>query len=148
MMESNANEYLRTRVMTASPAELRLMLLEGAVRFAEQAQAGLEEKDFEKSYLGSKKCRGILTELISSLSPEIDQTLCERLCSLYTYIYSELVAAMSDRDPERLGSIIPLLEFERETWVHVLAQLAEEKAAAAEHAAVDRPEGDRIHLAG
>ena len=43
MNESNA--YLRTKVMTASPAELRLMLLDGAIKFANQAREGLQAKD-------------------------------------------------------------------------------------------------------
>ena len=36
------NEYLRTRVLTASPEELRLMLLDGALKYAMQAREGLE----------------------------------------------------------------------------------------------------------
>ncbi|MAB72130.1 MAG: hypothetical protein CMJ54_06450, partial [Planctomycetaceae bacterium] len=49
--------------MTASPAELRLLLLDGALRFAEQAREGLEAKNFEQAYEGSRQCRAILAEL-------------------------------------------------------------------------------------
>ena len=34
-----SNAYLRTKVMTASPEELRLMLLDGAIRFANSYSA-------------------------------------------------------------------------------------------------------------
>lgn len=116
MSGSNPNEYLRTKVMTASPAELRLMLLEGAIRALEQARIGILEKDYEQSYLGSKQCRAILTELISSVSPEVDPLLCERVCSVLTFIYNDFVTAMSERDADKVAALIPLLEYERETW--------------------------------
>ena len=38
MTASPPNPYLRTKVMTASPAELRLLLLDGAVKFLERCQ--------------------------------------------------------------------------------------------------------------
>ena len=34
MSSTEPNPYLRTQVMTASPPELRLMLFDGALRFA------------------------------------------------------------------------------------------------------------------
>ena len=52
MMNSRAQAYLRTKVMSASPAELRLMLVDGAIRFAEQCRAGLENRDFEQAFEG------------------------------------------------------------------------------------------------
>ena len=45
-----AQNYLRTRVMTATPEQLQMMLYDGAIRFAEQAKAALVAEDFEKSY--------------------------------------------------------------------------------------------------
>lgn len=100
------------------------MLLDGAIRSAEQARQGIIEKNYEQSYLGSKQCRAILTELISSVSPEVDPVLCERISSLYTFFYNELVSAMSERDAEKVGKLIPLLEYERETWVMTMDELS------------------------
>ena len=117
--------------MTASPAELRQLLLDGALRFAEQAREGLETKNFEQAYEGSRQCRAILAELTSGLRPDIDRELCDRLSGLYTFLYTSLVDAMSDRDPEGLRKVVELLASERETWSLMLQKLADENAEAA-----------------
>ena len=61
---AGSQAYLRTKVMTASPAELRLMLLDGAIRFAEQAKRGYETKDYELSFEGTTKAQAIVLELL------------------------------------------------------------------------------------
>ena len=117
--------------MTASPAELRLLLLDGALRFAEQAREGLEAKNFEQAYEGSRQCRAILAELTSGLRPDVDRELCDRLSGLYTFLYTSLVDAMSERDPNGLRKVVELLAYERETWSLMLVKLADENVAAA-----------------
>lgn len=141
--------------MSASPAELRLMLVDGAIRFAEQCRAGLENRDFEQAFEGSRQCRAILTELLSGLKPEHDPLLCERLNSLYTFMISRMMEAMSERDHEIVASVVELLRFERETWQMVVDQLAQGGApdTAAEKGGTDAatpasPLGGNLHLAG
>lgn len=151
MSSNDVNEYLKTKVMTASPAELRLLLLEGSIRFAEQARMGLVNKDFEQSYLGSTQCRAILTELITSLRPEVDKVLCDRLTELYTFIYNELVTAMSDKSPDKVSKVVELLIYERETWAMAIERLSEDKHPPREHrpnAGTGEISGGRIHLTG
>lgn len=41
-------EYNRNKVLTASPAELTLLLYEGAIKFCNIAIIGLEQNDMEK----------------------------------------------------------------------------------------------------
>lgn len=150
--------------MTASPAELRLLLLDGALRFAEQAREGLETKNFEQAYEGSRQCRAILAELTSGLRPDIDRELCDRLSGLYTFLYTSLVDAMSDRDPEGLRKVVELLAYERETWSLMIEKLADENVEAARVDARPAPSstgipnaaapidgeliGGRVHLSG
>lgn len=129
MNETNA--YLRTKVMTASPAELRLMLLEGAVKFAMQAREGLEAKDYEKSYNGFTSCRNIIVELINGIRPEHDPELTGKVRALYLFIYKELFESSFDKDIPRLDKVIELLEYERETWVLLMDRLAAEGQASA-----------------
>ncbi|MHC4100335.1 MAG: flagellar export chaperone FliS, partial [Planctomycetota bacterium] len=94
--EANTKAYLRTKVMTASPAELRMMLFDGALRFAEKGRAGLAERDFEAAYEGISRCQQILLELINGLQPEQDPALCERLSGLYTFMYTRLIDASQE----------------------------------------------------
>lgn len=138
-LKPQANAYLKTRVLTASPAELRQLLLDGAVRFARQAREGLETKDWEKSYEGFSSCRNIVMELINSMKPDVDPDLCGRLSSLYTFIYSELVYASHERDIARLDKTIELLEYERETWSLLLQQITAERTGAGASAAEGNP---------
>ena len=42
MNPNAAQNYLRMRVMTATPEQLQMMLYDGAIRFAEQGRAALE----------------------------------------------------------------------------------------------------------
>lgn len=129
---SGANAYLRQRVLSASPEELRMMLLEGALRFARQGAEGLRERQYEKSYQGIHQCQDILMELISALRPEVAPDLCRRLAALYTFMYRRLMDASAQRDAAIADEVIKLLEFENETWRLVLCRLREERAAASD----------------
>lgn len=127
---ASPHAYLRTKVMTANPAELRLMLFDGAIRFAQQAYDGLLASDFEACYEGITRCQNILLELINGLRPEHDPALCQKLSSLYTFMYTQLIKASSERDPIIVKQVLTLLRFERETWIMLLEQLAAENKAA------------------
>jgi flagellar protein FliS len=124
---ANANAYLRTKVMTASPEELRLMLLDGALRFARQGREGLEKKDFEAVFNGFSQCRNIITELIVTIRPEPDPELADRVRSLYAFIYSQLLEASISKSLTHCDEAIQLIEFERETWAMLMKKVADER---------------------
>ncbi|MBX3374645.1 MAG: flagellar export chaperone FliS [Phycisphaeraceae bacterium] len=130
-----ANAYLRTKVMTASPAELRLLLLDGAIRAVIQGRDGIAGRDFEAAYEGISRAQQIILELMNGLRPANAPELCERMASLYTYMYTRLVSASSDRNPALADEVRGLLEYERETWAMVMAKMADENTAAAGAAA-------------
>ena len=123
------NAYLKTRIMTASPAQLRGMLLDGAVRFARVGRDGLAEKDYENAYNGIHRCQKIIMELMDALDPSVDKDLCERLSGLYVFLYTQLMKAVTERDPAIVDEVIRLLEFEAETWQMLMNRLAEGEAS-------------------
>jgi flagellar protein FliS len=135
------NAYLQTKVLTASPGELRLMLLDGSIRFARQGREGLERRDYEAAYRGVTRCQDIVLELINALRPEQQPDLCRQVAALYTYIFRRLVEGLRVRDPAVLEEVIRLLEYERETWAMALRRLAEESAGAAPTAVSEGPGG-------
>ena len=100
------NVYLKTKVLSASPAELRLMLIDGAIRFVEQARGGLLARDFEQSFEGFSKARAVVTELISGLNPDIAPELCDRLRGLYTFIFTRLPGVELDGVNDKSDLII------------------------------------------
>ncbi len=127
---NHALSYLKTRVFTASPQELRLLLLDGAVKFARQGREAMEKKDFEGVFNGISQCRAIVTELLTSVRDDADPVLAERVRSVYTFIFRELMEVGFNRDVPRTDRVIELLEYERETWALVLEKVGRNVAAA------------------
>jgi len=116
MSQGQTNPYLRTKILTASPQELRLMLYEGALRFCHQAKESLQRKDFEASYNSLTRAQRIVLELSTSLNHQVAPELCSRLSALYTYIYRRLVDANVQREHGPVDEAIELLRYEKETW--------------------------------
>lgn len=123
----NANAYLKTKVLTATPEELRLMLLDGAIKFARQGRDGVARKDYEASFTGLSQSRDIVMELITTVRDEVDPELAAKVRSLYTYIYTLLVEGSFEKDVAKCDKAIELLDFERETWALLMQRLAEER---------------------
>ena len=128
-----AQNYLRTRVLTATPEQLQLMLYDGAIRFTEQARVALQKNDFEGTYNNVSRAQKIITELNCGLRHKVAPDLCAKLASLYNYIYRQLVEAGVHHKVEALESALDLLRFQRETWAMLLDKLSKEKATS--HAA-------------
>lgn len=126
---TEANAYLRTQVLTASPQQLRLMLLDGSIRFLQQAIDGLGNKDYEASYNGITQARAIVLELATSVSADVDRELAERVRSVYMYLYRELIDASLNRSLPRLEKAADLLRYERETWAMLMEKVASERVA-------------------
>ncbi|MCE9590487.1 MAG: flagellar export chaperone FliS [Planctomycetes bacterium] len=139
MQPKPTNPYLRTKIMTASPEELRLMLYEGAIRFCRQAREALAKNDHETSYNGLMRAQKIVLELSTSLNHKVAPELCDRLSALYTYIYRRLVDGSTRHDLPAVDEAIRLLEFEKETWQLLMKQLADGTGGGG-----GKPAGDRV----
>lgn len=122
-LNSTANAYLRTQVMSASAEELRLMLIDGAIRFTTLGRDGLAAGNHEQSYSGFTQARAIVSELMTSMRSDVAPELCERVRSLYSFMYAELVSASLDRDAAKADRVLELLRYERETWVMLMDEL-------------------------
>ena len=116
------NAYLKTKVLTANPAELRLMLLEGSVRFTAQGREAIVAKDYEGIYESFSRARDIVMELVSSLKHDEAPELCAKMKSLYLFIYQRLIEASSGRDVAITDEVIELLTYECETWKLAMAK--------------------------
>jgi flagellar secretion chaperone FliS len=130
MTGTAANQYLRTKVLTATPEQLQMMLFDGAVRFCEQARGAIAEKNFEQSYNLISRVQKILLELSGSLKHDIAPDLCGKLAALYNYAYRKLIEANVRHDLAALDEAIAILKYQRETWGMLLDQLGKQKAGA------------------
>src|SRR5215207_1388828 len=94
MQPQAAQNYLRAKVLTATPEQLQLMLYDGAIRFGEQARLALEQKKHEQSYELISRTQKIIAEMTASLKHDVSPELCGKLASLYNYVYRKLVEAI------------------------------------------------------
>jgi flagellar protein FliS len=128
MNPQGAQNYLRTKVLTATPEQLQLMLFDGALRFADQARVALEQKNFEQSYKLLTSAQKIVNQLSIGLKRDVAPELCGNLAAIYAYAYRLLVKANLKHELAPLDEAVKLLKYQRETWVLLLQQLSSQKA--------------------
>lgn len=131
MTGNAAQNYLRTKVLTATPEQLQLMLYDGAIRFAEQAKIALGEKNFEQSFTLLSKAQKIITELNCGLKHDVAPDLCGKLAALYNFVFRKLVEANTEHTIAPLDEALKILNYQRETWQLLLQQVGQTKAAVA-----------------
>lgn len=113
-------EYNRNKVLTASPAELTLLLYEGGIKFCNIAIIGLEQNDMEKVHNNIIKVENIIEEFQATLNHKY--SVAEDFDKIYKYIYNLLVEANIKKDKELLEQALNELRGMRDTWKEVMAK--------------------------
>ena len=113
-----AQEYNRNKILTASPAELTLMLYEGAIKFCNIALIAIEKQDYEKANINIKKAENIITEFKVTLNHKY--LVARDFENVYNYIYSLLVDANIKKDTEILNRALDEIRGMRDTWKEVI----------------------------
>lgn len=134
MNPSDPTQYLRNAVLTASPEQLHMMLIDGAIRFGLQAKDALAEKDYEASYDKLSRAQAIIMEMQAGLRSEVQPELCDRMRGIYNFLYRSLVQASMHKDIERIDDALRVLRIHRKTW-----ELLIEKVSAARAGEPDPP---------
>lgn len=115
-----ASLYKGTKINTASPAELTLMLYEGAIKFCNIADLGFEQKDYEKVSNNIIKVQNIITELRSTL--DFKYPTAKDFDVIYEYITSLLVQANIKKDSEQLALALEQIREMRDLWKEIMKQ--------------------------
>ncbi len=115
-----AKAYGSNKVLTATPAELTLMLYDGAVKFANKAVEALEKKDYENTNINIQRCRAIIVELVSTL--DFKYPVAEDFKRMYDYIFGLLVMANREKDMEALQRALEEIRGMRDVWKEVMAK--------------------------
>ena len=135
MTVSARDTYLESQVLTATPQKLRLLLIEGALRFARQIVPAWERDDREASFEAVTRCRRIITELLTVMHDDGSEVI-HQLRGIYQFLFRHLTEAQQQQNPHMVEEVVRLLEVERETWQLVCTQMPEapqrESLAAAE----------------
>lgn len=113
-----AQLYGQNRVLTASPAELTLMLYEGAIKFCNIASEAIDEKNIEKAHNNIRKAENIIAELQATLDHKYP--VAKDFDNVYDYIYRRLVEANISKDKDILADATEQIRGMRDTWKEVM----------------------------
>jgi flagellar protein FliS len=111
-------QYANNKVMTASPAELTLMLYDGAIKFINIALGAIEEKDVQKAHTNILKAEHIIDYLRQTL--DMKYAVAQDFENIYSYLASRLIEANLKKDPEILQEVNEHLRSVRDTWKEVM----------------------------
>ncbi|MBI2896556.1 MAG: flagellar export chaperone FliS [Deltaproteobacteria bacterium] len=118
-MSFAVGQYQATTVETASPAQLVVVLYDGALRFLRQAAAAAEGGEIAKRGMALGRAHAIVTELQATLQPEHAPELCAQLDGLYGFVLEKITEANLKGDPAPLVPAVKVLEQLREAWAQV-----------------------------
>lgn len=110
--------YGINKVTTATPAELTLMLYEGAIKFCNIAQMAMEKRDYAKANLNMQKARNIIVELQTTLN--FDYPVAKEFDVIYTYIFERMTAANISKKPEDVEEVLVQLRELRDIWRQIM----------------------------
>ena len=113
-----AAQYNNSKIMTASPAELTLMLYEGAIKFCNISMLGIEQNDINKGHTNIVKAERIIEEFLATLNYKYP--VAKDFENVYNYIYDRLVEANLKKDKEILEEVLKHLREMRDTWKEVM----------------------------
>ena len=111
-------QYKNSKVLTASPAELTLMLYEGAIKFCNIAILAMEQKEIEKAHINIRKAQKIIEHLMVTL--DMKYPVAKDFDNMYQYLLRRLSEANISKDPEILKEILTHLHAIRDNWKEVI----------------------------
>ena len=116
-----AARYRGVQLNTASPAQLVVMLYDGALRFVSEADEALGRDDRARAGERIGRALAIVDELAATLDPTHAPELAENLLALYGFCKRRLLEANLERDRKALADVVSSLTPLREAWAAVAA---------------------------
>lgn len=114
-----AAAYQNSKVLTASAADLTLMLYEGAIKFCNLALVAIEKKDIQKANTNIQKAERIIMELQVTLDRKYP--VAQEFDNVYKYIQGKLFQANLKKDPELLEEALNQIRDMRDIWKQIMA---------------------------
>lgn len=111
-------QYNNSKVLTASPGELTLMLYDGAIKFCNIAETAMEQKDVQKAHTNIVKVQKIIDYLRQTL--DMRYPVSQDFERIYVYISQRLVEANIKKDTEILKEVSMHLHSVRDNWKEVM----------------------------
>jgi flagellar secretion chaperone FliS len=124
-LTATPNAYRQGAILAATPAELVVMLYDGARRFLRQANVAMREGQVERAHNTLRRAELIIAHLDGILDFQQGE-VADRLHAIYQFCLAHLNTARNHQDPGKLEEVSDMLGELREAW----AQVAEEIAGA------------------
>ena len=111
-------QYNNSKILTASPAELTLMLYDGAIKFANIAVMGMEQNDIQKAHNNIIRVQRIIEEFRNTLDRKYP--VAEDFDRIYVYLLKRLYEANVKKDKVIMEEVLTHLRSMRDTWIQVM----------------------------
>lgn len=111
-------QYKNSKVLTASPAELTLMLYDGCIKFCNMAVMDINGKDFFKANKNIQKAERIIGEFKMTLDHKYE--VAKDFDNIYDYVLRRLHEANMYKDVEIMNECITHMRSLRDTWKEVM----------------------------
>lgn len=115
-------QYNNSKILTAKPAELTLMLYEGAIKFCNISLKAIEDNDISKAHENIIKVERIIDYLRKTL--DMKYPVAQDFENMYVYIDRRLTEANMSKDPEILEEVNSHLHAIRDNWKLVMEKVA------------------------
>ena len=119
-------QYRRTRILTASPGELLIMLYDGAITRIRKAYRCAKADNWADAGAAIVRAQEIIYELIACLKRDENPELVDNLSNLYVYCIDLLSDATRSHNEELLQEVDSLLAPLREAWSEAEKQTKEQ----------------------
>ena len=118
---SNPKEtYKKQSVMTASPAELIVMLYEGLKRNMLIAKRAINKNDANAAHNALMKALAIVEELVRSLDMSV--AMSEDLNTIYEFMHGAICEINIKKDPALIDPVTEMVQELKEAWEAVSAE--------------------------
>ena len=118
MTKTGYAAYANNKVMTASPADLTLMLYEGAIKFCNVAIVGIEQGNIQKAHDNIMKTQRIVEEFQITLDRKYE--VAKDFDAVYNYLIMRLREANMKKDTVVLEEVLRHLRTMRDAWKEVM----------------------------
>ena len=111
-------QYTNSKILTASPAELTLLLYEGAIKFGNIAIIKIEQNDVEGAHNNIVKVEKIIDYFRETLDMKYE--VAQDFERVYVYLSQRLLEANAKKDKEIVEEVVGHIRSMRDTWKEVM----------------------------
>ncbi len=111
-------QYNNSRILTASPAELTLLLYEGAIKFGNIAILKMEQKDIQGAHNNIVRVEKIIDYLRETL--DMKYPVAQDFENIYVYLSRRITDAMISKNPADMEEVVTHLRSVRDNWKEVM----------------------------